>query len=155
MIRLPRNAVVLEPAEVDYIARGLELLGQLMAERRDAHGNPSPSQPTPKLAMLTTKLRRAVGSLAVPQDGAEHAQQAEPPEQSASVRALQRDPLHGGRHDIGTGEAARYLGITPNAVRDLARRGRIQARHTGTRWVFPADAVAAQAQRRQAGRRTG
>jgi len=39
-------------------------------------------------------------------------------------------------HVIGTGDAARRLGITPNAVRDLARRGRIVATRTGTRWRF-------------------
>jgi Helix-turn-helix domain len=41
-------------------------------------------------------------------------------------------------HVIGTGAACQLLGISPNGVRDLARRGRIRARQTGTRWFYSA-----------------
>lgn len=155
MIRLPPGAVILDPAEVDYVARALEHLAQVMAERRDENGNPSPSQPSARLATLTAKLRRAVDSLPVGDMAADHTEQTEPSAQPSDVRALQRDSMHGGRHELGTGEAARALGITPGGVRDLARRGRLPARHTGTRWVYPASAVDAEAEHRKAARQGG
>jgi excisionase family DNA binding protein len=149
---MPPGAVLLDPAEVDFIARALEQFAQLMAERRDHNGNPTPSKPSARLSAMTEKLRRAVASLAVTDSTADHGQPENRQSESASVRAPQRDPVHGGRHDIGTGEAARYLGITPNAVRDAARRKRLPARHTGTRWVFDAAAVADHAQCQKARR---
>lgn len=153
MIRLPPGAVILDAAEVDYIAGALESFVQLLAERRDEHGDPAPRPPTPRLLALTAGLRTA-DSLAVPETAADHGQRAEPPAGTASVRAPQHHSVDAGPHVIGTGAAARYIGITANAVRDAARRGRLPARRTGTRWVFDAEAVAAYA-RRKAARRAG
>ncbi|MCK5756508.1 MAG: hypothetical protein KAH46_27770, partial [Mycobacterium sp.] len=107
MIRLPPGAVILDPAEVDYVARALDYLGQLMAERRDGHGNPTPSQPSARLTALTAKLRRTVDSLPVVEPAGDRAERAEPSARPSDVRALQRDSVHGGRHELGTGEAAR------------------------------------------------
>lgn len=155
MIRLPPGAVILEPHDVDYVARALEEFARLMAERRDTRGRPAPSQPSHRLQAVTEKLRGAVdsaGSLAVGDPAADHPEPIEPSAQPSDVRALQRDSVHGGRHELGTGDAARTLGITPGGVRDLARRGRLPARHTGTRWVYPADAVDAEAKHRAAHR---
>lgn len=146
---MPPGAVILEPAEVAFVAQALEYLAELMAERRDEHGNPVLRPPSGRLLALTGKLRRAVDSVAVPELRADLRQRSEPPARTASVRALQRDSVELGRHDMGTGEAARYLGITPNAVRDAARRKRLPARHTGTRWVFDSAAVADLAERRE------
>ncbi|BDY26619.1 helix-turn-helix domain-containing protein [Mycolicibacterium mageritense] len=149
---MPPGAVLLEPAEVAYIAQALEHLAELMAERRDEHGNPVSRPPSGRLLALTGKLRRAVDSLAVDDSSADVRQRPEPPAGTASVRALQRDSVELGRHDMGTGEAARYLGITPNAVRDAARRKRLPAHHTGTRWVFDSAAVANHAEQQVARR---
>lgn len=44
-------------------------------------------------------------------------------------------------------EAAKVLGITPNGVRDLARRGRLRARRAGGRWLLDAHAVVDRANR--------
>lgn len=51
---------------------------------------------------------------------------------------------------LDTTEAATILGITPNAARDLARRGRIPARRAGTRWLYPAGPVVERAERKAA-----
>lgn len=152
MIRVPPGALILDGAEVDYVARALEHLAQLMAERRDAGGNPTPSQPSARLVAFTAKLRRAADSLPPGERVADHAQGVESSAQPADVRAPQRVSVHGGRHEYRTGDAARILGLSASGVRDLARRGRLPARHTGTRWVYPADAVDAEAERRAARR---
>ena len=155
MIRPERGWLILDRSEVDYVARALDHLGQLMAERRDEHGNPTPSQPSARLTALTAKLHRAVDSLPVDEPAADRAERAESSAQPSDVRALQRDSVHGGRHELGTGEAARALGLSASGVRDLARRGRLPARHTGTRWVYPASAVHAEAEHRTAARQGG
>lgn len=154
---MPPGAVILDPAEVDYVARALEQFAVLMAERRDTRGQPSPSEPTPKLVALTTKLLRATGdsgdSLTSDDLAADMGRRPEPSAQTSDVFAAQRDSVQSGPHgDIGTAEAARALGVGAGAVRDLARRGRLPARHTGTRWVYPAAAVDAEAKRRAAHR---
>lgn len=154
MIRPERGWLILDRDEVDYVARALEHLDQLMAERRDPDGNPTPSQPSARLAALTAKLRRTVDSaeqLAITETGDHHAQRAEPPVATASVCAPQQDSVHAGPHDdIGTAEAARRLGITPNGVRDLVRRGRLGVRRAGGRWLVDAASVDAHAARKAA-----
>ena len=49
-------------------------------------------------------------------------------------------------------EVAAIVGVSPNGVRDLARRGRLPAHRVGGRWLFPAVAVVAYAERRAARR---
>ncbi|WP_328856362.1 helix-turn-helix domain-containing protein [Williamsia herbipolensis] len=49
---------------------------------------------------------------------------------------------------IDTAEAARILGISPNGVRDRARRGSIPARRAGGRWIYPAATIIDLAERR-------
>ncbi|OPX11999.1 helix-turn-helix domain-containing protein [Mycobacterium sp. AT1] len=152
MIRVPPGAVILDPAEVDFIAGGLELLAEVLAARRDADGNRTTSTPTPKLVALTTKLRRAAGDSTEP--GSTNASAgylpklSKSPVDTASVCDTQRDWVHAGSHsDIGTAEAARRLGITPNGVRDLVRRGRLDVRRAGGRWLVSAASVDAHAAR--------
>jgi excisionase family DNA binding protein len=148
--------VLLDRADAAYVASALDEFARLMAERRDARGNPMPSQPSPRLLATTAKLRRAVDSLAdrdPPVERTDHAERSEPPVETASVRAVQRLPMDAGSHDIGTGDAARRLGITPNAVRDLVRRGRLDGTRTGTRWRFDAHTVDAYVARRAPQRR--
>lgn len=163
MIRVPPGAVILDPAEVDYIGRVLEHLAELMAERRDERGQPTPSAPSPKLVALTSKLRRAAGDSAgmptLSEPAADVERRPEPSVQSpvliASVLDAQRDSVHAGPHDddMGTAEAARRLGITSNGVRDLARRGRLDVRRIGHRWLVTAASVDAHAARQAAAQR--
>lgn len=130
---MPPGAVLLDPAEARYIADALELLADLLARQRDAHGNPTPSRPTPRLAAVTAKLRKASQIANDP---------ARTGSATASIRAPQQVPVDPDGHAVmGTGAAARTLGLTPGAVRDLARRGRIPASYTGTRWQFDAAAI--------------
>ncbi|WP_185935044.1 helix-turn-helix domain-containing protein [Mycolicibacterium hodleri] len=150
-----QHGVHLDHADAAYLVNALDEFARMMAERRDARGNPTPSQPSPRLVDTTAKLRRAVDSLAdrdPAADHADHAERSEPPAEALAVgpgvRAPQRNSVDAGPHDIGTGDAARRLGITPNAARDLARRGRIAAHYNGTRWQFDAAAVAARAEQR-------
>lgn len=128
--------VLLTADDADYIARALELLERLLRENR--------STPTPRLHSVTAKLRRTTDALGVSgRNGSA----------TASVRASQCDS--GDDADYGTitaAEAAHILGVTPNAVRDLARRQRIRARRPKGRWLLDAQAVVARAER-QATRR--
>lgn len=136
--------VYLDAYDVAFVVEALDHLAQLIA-------GPTPA----RLESVTAKLRRhanSLAALAVDNSGADPRQSAKPPAQTASVRALQRDSVQAGRHVMGTGQAARCLGVTPNAVRDLARRGRLEARRTGTRWQFDAAGVVALAERRAAQR---
>jgi excisionase family DNA binding protein len=145
--------VLLDADEATYLCHALDLLAQLMAEQRDVHGQPTPSQPTPRLVATTAKLRRTVASLALRDPAPDDGRCPEPPAQTASLRAPQRDSVDAGPHDLGTGEAARIIGCTPGNVRDLARRGRLAATDTGTRWRFDSAAVTDYAARRAASKR--
>lgn len=134
MIRLPPGAVLLDPAEAADVARALDLLGEVLGRLRDERGNPTPSTPSPRLAAITAKLRKA-SRIA---DDSPRTDSG-----TVSLFALQQVPVDARGHAavMGTGAAARTLGVTPGAVRDLARRGRIPATYTGTRWQFDAAAV--------------
>lgn len=148
-----QHGVFLDRADAAYLANALDEFARMMAERRDARGNPAPSQPSPRLVDTTAKLRRAVDSLADRGAAVEQRQRPQPPVEPPDVRAAQWLPMDAGPHDIGTGDAARRLGITPNAVRDLVRRRRLDATRTGTRWRIDAHTVDAYAERRASQRR--
>jgi excisionase family DNA binding protein len=133
--------VLLNVDDAAYIASALDVMGRLLAEQRHARGNPTPSQPSARLVATTAKLRRTVDSLTLRDGTADHAQRPEPPAESVSVRALQRNSVDAGPHVVGTAEAAARLGCTPGNVRDLARRGRLAVTRTGTRWRFDTQAL--------------
>lgn len=100
------------------------------------------SHPAARLAVVTAKLRKTTETA-----GDSTQSVSETARQFAAQRDSLDDPAHA---TLGTGDAARILGITPNAARDLARRRRIPARHTGTRWLFDAAAVIVEAEWRAA-----
>lgn len=146
MMRIPPGAVLLDPAEVDYVVRALEEFVSAM----------EPRSPSPRLLVTIQKLRRAgvsADAASVTARADDLRQPPQPPAQTASVRDPQRDSVHAGPHDdIGTAEAARRLGITPNGVRDLARRGRLDVRRAGHRLLVSAASVNAHAARTAARR---
>ncbi len=73
---------------------------------------------------------------------------------TARTVAPQPDSAHHAPYDVlTTAQAADILGITCGGVRDLARRGRLPAHRAGGRWLYPAAAVVARAER--ADRRRG
>lgn len=53
---------------------------------------------------------------------------------------------------LTSAEVAAIVGVSPNGARDLARRGRLAAHRAGGRWLYPAAAVVAYAERRAARR---
>ncbi|WP_235849654.1 helix-turn-helix domain-containing protein [Mycolicibacterium doricum] len=126
------SGVLLDAEEADYVARALDLLARLLAGQR--------SHPAARLAAVTAKLRKSTDKTG---------DSTQSVSESAREFAAQRDSMHDPAYaTMGTGDAARILGITPNGARDLARRRRIPARRTGTRWLFDAAAVIVEAERR-------
>jgi hypothetical protein len=124
------EGTLLSPEDVDYNVRALELLQAVLRQIGSA--------PQPKLVAYTERLCSKSGV---------NRQNASP---NARFIAGQPDSLH---HDeyatVDTSQAARILGITPNGVRDLHRRGRLPARRDGGRWAYPVDAVMRRAEHRR------
>lgn len=56
---------------------------------------------------------------------------------------------HSEREPLTTADAAARLGITPNAVRELRRRGVIQGERIGGRWQFDAADIERRAKRKE------
>lgn len=134
MIRVPPGTVLLDPGETGDVVRALDLLADALGRLRDERGNPTPSRPSARLAAITEKLRKASAIADVSPSTVSR---------TVSNVALQPIPVDPRGHVavMGTGAAARTLGVTPGAVRDLARRKRIPATWTGSRWTFDAAAI--------------
>ncbi|WP_368834152.1 helix-turn-helix domain-containing protein [Mycobacterium intracellulare] len=136
MIAGLRGHVLLDEADAVYVTRALELLERLLRENR--------ATPTRKLQSVVANLRKTTANIG----GC--APNASP---DANYFAPQADCVDdAGYASIGTGEAARILGVTPNAVRDAARRGRIRATRPRGRWIYPAAAIEQLAERKQQSR---
>lgn len=118
------SGVMVGPDDVDFLVRALEMLGELLTIRGAA--------PTQKLTEITAELRAGVNTGATrPKTGAD-----------ASFVDTEPDSAHTPWHAIlDTKRAAVILGITPNGVRDLARRGSLPARRAGRQWMLDAAAV--------------
>lgn len=136
----PVRGVYLDHADAEYVAQALEEFARVLAEQR--------SQPTARLRMVTTRLRKSVAKSGVSvSDNASESwsnlgNSGPNARNYASSIAGQSDSVHDSGHaNVTTGEAARILGISANGVRDLARRGRLPAERSGGRWVYPTNAV--------------
>jgi excisionase family DNA binding protein len=126
------SGVLLSPEDARF---AVEAFAALLRDRR----------PSAQLADFVERLRNRTDAAAgVSGRGAgEHARNV----------ALQSDSQHRAPYDVlDSAEVAAIVGISPNGVRDLARRGRLPARRAGRRWLFPAPAVIAYAERRAARR---
>lgn len=122
--------VVLDDHDADYLARALDLLRSLMP----AAG----MKPTQRLESMIDQLRGT---------GAETGATRPKTDANARVVDTEHDSAHSAWHAvIDTGEAAGILGITPNGVRDLARRKSLPARRTGRGWLLDAAAVVRRAE---------
>lgn len=139
------RGVLLDPGDAEYVAKALELLVKVLP----AAG----STATPRLLAVTADLRRktkaaAAGSVAVGPPNATEAGTCAPG---------RPDRPHDSHHDapatIGTAAAARILGVTPSAVRQLAARGTLGSARPAGRWLHSTAAVVARAELKAARRR--
>lgn len=128
-----RHGVLLDPGELSFVAGVLdELCRRISAEPG--------RKPAAKLQQFASQIRKcsAGGTNAT--------------DRVTNVGALQDSP-HAGPYDLlDAAEAGRILGISPAGVRAAARRGRLPAHRPGGRWLFPAAAVVARAERKAARR---
>lgn len=129
-----RGHVLLDPGEVEYLARALQTFAKWLRENR--------SEPTPRLESVTAQLTRCAQSAesgsAATSNGSKELPQG----------ASDADARHPKGYAIATvtvAEAARLLGTGERNVRDLAARGRIPARRSGGVWLVDAAAVEARA----------
>lgn len=123
------SGVLLDAADADYLARALALFEEVLAKQG--------SRPSPRLVDLERRLSRA-SSDATRSTTGENV--------SGATDSTQREVLSAYEF-LDSERAADILGCTPGNVRDLARRGRIPAIHTHGRWLYPAAAVVARAER--------
>lgn len=119
------SGVLLSPEDARYALEAIEVL---LDGRR----------PTAALSDFIDRLRKTTAKTGVCDD-----------ERQKYARKFgnQQDSLHHGVYDLDTGQAAAILGITPNGVRDLARRGVLPSHRAGGRWLYPAAPVVQRAER--------
>ncbi len=125
---IPIAGVLLTPDEAAMIVGALDLLAAQLRESQRA--------PTPKLLDITDKLRRATATA------------SRTARNSPTCAGGQPIPPDSGDYAvIGTADAARILGISPNGVRDLARRGVLRgSERAAGRWLHQASAVIARSE---------
>jgi excisionase family DNA binding protein len=128
------TGVILTDEEARYLADVLDAACRAM-------------RPSPRVADLARQLRRTVGTPAATNASAN---------ESANGRDTQPDPGDIRGHDLLTaGEAARILECSTANVRYLRQRGHLPAHRAGSRWLYPAAAVVARAERQAARRDAG
>lgn len=137
MIAVARpGTVLLDADDADYLARALAMLPPLLTETRRT--------PAPRLlaviAAFTKTSAAAVDSArnAIRTDSGGPGCASTPPDPG------EPEPY---ASTVDTATAARILGISPSAVRQLAQRGRLPARRPAGRWLYDAAAVVARAER--------
>jgi hypothetical protein len=124
--------VLLSPDDAATLVNALDLLKQVLAERRDQHGNRTPADPSNRLEMLTGQLRKASRKCA-----AFNAIGTRSVTNAGSSSADQPDTTHDRSYaTVGSSDAARILGVTPHAVSTMALRdpSRLGSRRVGGRW---------------------
>ena len=124
------SGVLLDAADADYLARAMKLLAALLEAKQG-------SRPSPRLVDLERRLSRASSDATRSTTGGYV---------SGAKDSADRDALSAYEF-VDTERAANILGCTPGNVRDLARRGRLPAVRSGGRWLYPAAAVVARAER--------
>lgn len=144
------NGVVMSLADARMILAALDHQEQLLSERRGPRGEPRPERLPANVRVLMLQMRRAIA-----RTGDQNASAATRHLTAARVGAVpptarnavsQEIPVHDGRHaTFSSADAAAALGITPNGVRDLHRRGCLHAERVGGRLRFDVDEVLARA----------
>ena len=126
------SGVLLDASDADYLARAVKLLAAFLDAKEG-------SQPSSRLVDLERRLSRASSDATRSTTGGYV---------SGAKDSADRDALSAYEF-VDTERAAAILGCTPGNVRDLARRGRLTALHSGGRWLYPASAVVERAERRR------
>ncbi len=134
------GTVQLDAEDAEYLARALALLPNLMAESR--------RQPAPRLLAAIAEFSKTSAAAVEAARNASPNGREQPSCAAAQCDSAQAEPYA----TVSTGEAARILGITSSAVRQLAQRGAIRARRPAGRWLLDAAAVVARAERHAARR---
>lgn len=139
------RGVLLTGEEAAYVVRALELLVKVLPA--------SGSSATPRLLAVAAELARRTQAAAC--DSVAPAARNAPSGGGCAPSPPNRpDDQPHGQATIGTGDAARILGITGSAVRQLAARGALPgSRRPAGRWIHDAAAVVARAERQAARRR--
>ena len=123
--------IVLSDSDMQYL---VDAFAVLLQDRR----------PSPKLSQFIERLRKTIvdASNSAPTSGV-----------NARKLGSQEDSAQTAPYDlVDTVAAAAILGIKPNAVRDLVRRGKLPAHRAGGRLLLPAVSVIERAERRAAKR---
>lgn len=126
----PVTGVLLGADDAREVLRVIAAYERALAETR--------RQPSLRLTSLRNKLSRATSRVPTRDTHVDARKQAAQPDSGV-------DHAH---ELFDTAQAAAVLGITSDAVRDLARRGRLPARKAGGRWLLAARAVVDRAERR-------
>lgn len=140
------RGVLLDPGDAEFVIRALELLAKALPA--------SGSTAAPRLLAVTADLRRKTKAIA-----GDSVAVGSPNTRSAGGCAPGgADRPHDSDHDdatatIGTAAAARILGVTPSAVRQLAARGTLGSARPAGRWLHSTAAVVARAELKAARRR--
>jgi len=135
---VPTGTVQLDASDAAYLASALGMLPDLLAR--------TSRQPTPKLlAAIATFTKTTAAAV----EAARNVSRTD--STTATCAAGPPDPVDAGPHaTVTTAAAARILGTSPSAVRQLAQRGRLPARRPAGRWLYDAAAVVAYAEQRPA-----
>ena len=137
---VPTGTVQLDASDAAYLASALGMLPDLLAR--------TSRQPTPKLLAAIATFTKTTAAAVEAARNVSRTDSA-----TATCAAAQPDPVDAGPHahaTVTTAAAARILGTSPSAVRQLAQRGRLPARRPAGRWLYDAAAVVAYAEQRPA-----
>ena len=127
----PVAGVMLGVDDATELLRVIAAYEQVLAETN--------RQASPRLRAVRDHLSRAASRVPTSNTHAD-----------ARKQALQPDSGVDHAHELlDTAQSAAILGITADAVRDLARRRRLPARKVGGRWLLAAGPVLERAERRR------
>lgn len=128
----PVRGLLLDDNDAVEVRRALEVLAAMLPKIGQ--------RPSAKLDALMAKF---------PKPGVSASDSASRASADARNTGNPEDSGDGGVYAIvDTNQAAAMLGVTPNAIRDRARRGTLPARRTAGGWIFAAAAIAEVAARR-------
>ncbi|MDC9006471.1 helix-turn-helix domain-containing protein [Mycobacterium marinum] len=135
------SGIVLSRAAAVHVLDAIDKQERLLAQQREPNGRPAPESLPTNLLLLRINLRRALAKT-----GDSQRNIARSGASNARSMVFQADSAQDAVcATLSSAEVAAVLGITPNAVRDLRRRGSLHAERVGGRYRFDAAEVEARA----------